>query len=285
MFIVLHNEGYGFNEMNKEEKNHKIRSNENRIDDTVFIHDLLVIEENVCVGPRVIFVPGGDTRTFVRSNAEIGAGSVIGPGVEIGFGACIAPGSVVMQAVPPNALIEGNPAVVVGYKRLSSMEGNDGLISPTDKLVTVDNDMLIKGSMIQLGVDEAALYLKKNFKDLRGSLIVGDFLEDLPFIPVRYFMVYDVPSEKLRGEHAHKECHQFLVCVHGKCHALIDNGEYRREVLLDNPQVGLYMPPMIWGTQYKYSKDAHLLVFASHAYNTEDYIRSYKSFLKLKKLT
>ena len=271
--------------MNKEEKNHKIRSNENRIDDTVFIHDLLVIEENVCVGPRVIFVPGGDTRTFVRSNAEIGAGSVIGPGVEIGFGACIAPGSVVMQAVPPNALIEGNPAVVVGYKRLSSMEGNDGLISPTDKLVTVDNDMLIKGSMIQLGVDEAALYLKKNFKDLRGSLIVGDFLEDLPFIPVRYFMVYDVPSEKLRGEHAHKECHQFLVCVHGKCHALIDNGEYRREVLLDNPQVGLYMPPMIWGTQYKYSKDAHLLVFASHAYNTEDYIRSYKSFLKLKKLT
>jgi hypothetical protein len=39
------------------------------------------------------------------------------------------------------------------------------------------------------------------------------------------------------------------------------------------------MPPMTWGTQYKYSHDAVLLVLASHVYDAEDYIRSYDEFI------
>jgi hypothetical protein len=38
---------------------------------------------------------------------------------------------------------------------------------------------------------------------------------------------------------------------------------------------------MTWGVQYKYSEDAVLLVFASHAYDPEDYIRDYDNYLKL----
>jgi hypothetical protein len=30
----------------------------------------------------------------------------------------------------------------------------------------------------------------------------------LPFIPKRIFMIFDVPSNEVRGEHAHKECHE-----------------------------------------------------------------------------
>ena len=39
------------------------------------------------------------------------------------------------------------------------------------------------------------------------------------------------------------------------------------------------MPPMTWGTQYQYSPDAVLGVFASLPYDGADYIREYETFL------
>jgi hypothetical protein len=38
--------------------------------------------------------------------------------------------------------------------------------------------------------------------------------------------------------------------------------------------------PLVWGTQYKYSADAVLLVFASHPYDANDYIRDYGTWLE-----
>jgi hypothetical protein len=58
-----------------------------------------------------------------------------------------------------------------------------------------------------------------------------------------------------------------------------DDGVLRREVLLDQPNLGVYLPPLTWGIQYKYSQDAVLLVFASHYYEANDYIRNYEEFL------
>ena len=51
------------------------------------------------------------------------------------------------------------------------------------------------------------------------------------------------------------------------------------EVTLDRPDMGVFMPAMIWGTQYCYSPDAVVLVFASHPYDPDDYLRSYDAFL------
>ena len=145
------------------------------------------------------------------------------------------------------------------------------------------NDVDIRPSVIDLGVDSSSLYLMRKIKDSRGSLCVGEGPTEVPFCPQRYFIVYDVPSRELRGEHAHKECEQFLICLHGSCRILLDNGIDRCEVILDRPDMGVYMPAMIWGTQYRYSEDAVLLVFASKAYNPDDYIRSYNEFTMLKK--
>ena len=36
---------------------------------------------------------------------------------------------------------------------------------------------------------------------------------------------------------------------------------------------------MVWRTQYKFSADAVLLVFASHPYDPADYIRDFEEFL------
>jgi len=131
-----------------------------------------------------------------------------------------------------------------------------------------------------LGVGTAALHRMRRVHDLRGALSVGETGRDLPFVPQRYFVVFDVPSSELRGEHAHRACHQFLICLRGSCRVLLDDGARRVEVDLDRPEIGVSMPPMIWGRQYRYTPDALLLVFASHAYDPDDYIRSYDAFLR-----
>src|SRR5438094_728099 len=86
-------------------------------------------------------------------------------------------------------------------------------------------------------------------------------------------------SAATRGSHAHRECAQFLVCVTGACAVVVDDGEHRLEVALDRPNRGVYVPPMVWATQYKYTRDAVLLVLASHPYDAADYIRNYEEFL------
>lgn len=134
---------------------------------------------------------------------------------------------------------------------------------------------------INLSVRGVQLFNFNKNVDARGALTVGNFETEIPFLPRRYFLVYGVPERQIRGEHAHKECHQFLVCTSGQCTVLVDDGFKKEEVILDQPSKGLYLPPKTWGAQFNYSKDACLLVFASHPYDNEDYIRNYEEFKKI----
>lgn len=222
------------------------------------------IEAGAVVGDRVLFAEEGWAETVVRPGARIGAGAVIGGGVEIGRGALVRPGSVVLSSVPANAVVAGNPAEVVGYVEA------EPVLAPVS---------VTPSSVVPLDVGEAVLHRMQRVRDWRGDLTVGEIGRDLPFEPKRWFIVFGVPASQLRGEHAHRTCHQFLICVRGSCRTLLDDGARRREVTLESPDLGVYMPPMIWGTQYRYSADAVLLVFASHGYDQADYIRSYDDFL------
>lgn len=62
-----------------------------------------------------------------------------------------------------------------------------------------------------------------------------------------------------------------------------DDGNQRQEFLLESPELGLYLPPMVWGVQYKFTGDAVLLVLASHKYDPADYIRDYAQFLEARR--
>jgi UDP-2-acetamido-3-amino-2,3-dideoxy-glucuronate N-acetyltransferase len=137
------------------------------------------------------------------------------------------------------------------------------------------------GPATQQVASGVTLYNLKAVADMRCMLSVGEFEDDVPFVPKRYFLVFDVPSKHVRGEHAHRVCHQFLICVNGEIAVVADNGQERQELLLDRPSLGLHVPPMVWCTQYKYSKDAVLLVFASESYDPADYIRDYDEFTRL----
>jgi UDP-2-acetamido-3-amino-2,3-dideoxy-glucuronate N-acetyltransferase len=61
---------------------------------------------------------------------------------------------------------------------------------------------------------------------------------------------------------------------------LVDDGSATEEIRLATSDVGLHIPPMIWGTQWKYTRDAVLLVLASQPYDPADYIRHYEEFLE-----
>ena len=81
-----------------------------------FIPDLVVLGDNVFIGPRVTFTnekhpkSGEWQKTVVCDDACIGAGAVILPGITIGEGAIIGAGAVVTKDVPPGETWVGNPA-------------------------------------------------------------------------------------------------------------------------------------------------------------------------------
>ena len=131
-----------------------------------------------------------------------------------------------------------------------------------------------------VGVGKVRLIEFPRAEEMRGSLVVGEFAS-LPFVPRRFFSVYLVPPGSVRGEHAHYECEQLLIALHGSVRCTVDDGANRREVLLDSPSSALYVPARVWGTQHDFTADAALLVLASLPYDVDDYVNSYDDFVRL----
>ena len=116
--------------------------------------------------------------------------------------------------------------------------------------------------------------------DWRGQLVAIEEGKEIPFSVKRVYYIYDTAEGVVRGNHAHKSLEQILICVHGSCKIVLDNGSEREEVLLDNPEEGIYIANNIWREMYDFSPDAVLLVLASAEYVEEDYIRDYNQFLE-----
>jgi acetyltransferase-like isoleucine patch superfamily enzyme/dTDP-4-dehydrorhamnose 3,5-epimerase-like enzyme len=245
----------------------------------VQLWDGLRVGSDVFIGPNVTFTndpfpkskkpPAEFPRTTLEEGCSIGANATILPEISIGRNAMVGAGAVVTRSVPPNAIVLGNPARIHGY----SSRDNDGARPP----VGAKKEDLSASSSHVNGV---RIHRIPAFEDIRGRLVAAEMTEALPFVPTRFFLVYAVPSTEVRGEHAHRECHQFLLCVKGSVHVVVDDGVNRQEIVLDRPEIGLHIRPLVWGTQYKYSADAVLLVFASHPYDADDYIRDYGVWLE-----
>lgn len=249
----------------------------------VYLWEGIEIEDDVFIGPNATFTndkyprskqyPDHYERTVIKSKASIGANATILPGITIGQNALIGAGTVVTKNVPPHAIVMGNPARIVGYVNAHEK------IKVTYVKETGNIDNISSHLINDYGVQGVFLHKFPLIPDLRGSLTFSEFPKTLPFIPKRFFLVFDVPSKETRGAHAHIECEQFLVCVKGQCSVVVDDGKSRNEIILNKPNLGLYIPPMIWAIQYNYSKDAVLLVLASDIYKENDYIRDYDQFL------
>ncbi len=247
----------------------------------VQLWDGLRIADDVFIGPNATFTndkfprsrdyPEKFLTTTLHHRASIGAGAVICPGIQIGREAMVAAGAVVTRDVQDFSIVAGNPARVIGFAGTRKSEAASLETSAPSSAAGPATRLPSGGVSYRMPV----------VSDPRGSLSAGEFGKDIPFLPQRYFFTFGVPARSVRGEHAHRECHQFLICVRGSCRVITDNGQHRDETLLDSPQTGIYIPPMCWGIQYDHSPDSVLLVFASHHYDPDDYIRNYEEFLSL----
>lgn len=127
---------------------------------------------------------------------------------------------------------------------------------------------------------EIKKYIFPPHGDERGQLVALEEKKDIPFEIKRVYYIYDTLEGVRRGFHAHRNLEQILVCVHGSCKILLDNGTEKETVLLDKPYEGLYISNNIWREMYDFSPDAVLLVLASSLYDEADYIRDYDQFLE-----
>lgn len=97
-----------------------------RVQNNVSIYEGVVCEDDVFLGPSMVFTNVINPRsavsrkseyrgTLVRRGASIGANATIVCGNEIGQFAFIGAGAVVTKPVPPYALLVGNPARQMGW--------------------------------------------------------------------------------------------------------------------------------------------------------------------------
>ena len=116
--------------------------------------------------------------------------------------------------------------------------------------------------------------------DARGQLVALEEKKEIPFAIKRVYYIYDTLEGVRRGFHAHKSLKQLLICVHGSCKVLLDDGKEKEIVILDKPYEGIFIESSVWREMYDFSPDAVLLVLASEVYNEADYIRDYDKFLE-----
>ena len=114
-----------------------------------------------------------------------------------------------------------------------------------------------------------------------GYISVVEQNTSVPFEVKRMFWTYYTPESIVRGRHAHHQTEQVLIAVAGRITVTTELSDRTIQTFcLENPNVGLYVPPNAWHTM-QYSHAAVQLVLASAVYNEEDYIRSYDDFKEI----
>ena len=116
--------------------------------------------------------------------------------------------------------------------------------------------------------------------DPRGDLTFIEENRHIPFDIKRVFYLYDVPTGEDRGAHAHKQLHQFLICLSRSFDVELDDGMNKTTVHLNRPWKGLHIPPMIWAAEVNFDPGSICLALASDFYNEADYYREYDEFLQ-----
>jgi len=127
-------------------------------------------------------------------------------------------------------------------------------------------------------VDDLEPVAFRLFRDPRGVLVPIELAQSLPFKVARFFWIFDVPPGQVRGAHAHKLCHQFLICALGSVHVEATDGRAERSIVLSEGQ-GLHVPPALFTAERYVAPGSVLMVFCDRPYEPEDYLADRDAFL------
>lgn len=117
--------------------------------------------------------------------------------------------------------------------------------------------------------------------DERGCLAFGEAERHIPFPIKRIFWTYDIQGDNMRGDHAHRTCEMVLFSIGGSFDIEIDDGEHRVVLHMDDPSIGVFIPPLVWCRLMNFAKCAACISLASEEYRSDDYIHDYEEFKRL----
>jgi hypothetical protein len=113
-----------------------------------------------------------------------------------------------------------------------------------------------------------------------GFLTVAEYQRSIPFRINRVYFIAGVSNPDIvRGKHAHKALQQAIFCIKGSFKLDLDDGTTQVSVLMDRPDRGVYLGPLLWHTMHSFTPDCVILVLASEIYDESDYLRKYDDFL------
>ena len=121
--------------------------------------------------------------------------------------------------------------------------------------------------------DRCKLFRFKELGDDRGKLVVVEALKDIPFEIKRIFYIYGTNADTVRGQHANRKSDFVLINLSGSCKIRLYDESEEYVVTLDRPNLGLYVPKMVWKDMYDFSKDSVLLTLSDEYYDPTEYIR------------
>jgi UDP-2-acetamido-3-amino-2,3-dideoxy-glucuronate N-acetyltransferase len=116
----------------------------------------------------------------------------------------------------------------------------------------------------------------QSFKDKEGTMTIIQSNLDISFRIMRVFSISAISCT--RGNHAHKNCHQFIVCLSGSLLIYVDDGTSKKTFLLDSSSKGLHIPPGFWSYQEYGSSQTIVNVYCDLEYDEQDYIRNYEDY-------
>lgn len=114
--------------------------------------------------------------------------------------------------------------------------------------------------------------------DKRGNLSFFENSNQIPFDIKRTYWIYDVPCGELRGSHAFKRSHEFIISLSGSFDIVLHNGNKEKKYSLNKSYYGLYVPNLLWRRLENFSTNSLALIVSSISYNEDDYIRNFEEF-------
>jgi|ERR1700733_2255709 len=120
-------------------------------------------------------------------------------------------------------------------------------------------------------IDQLTVVELPQFREPRGVLMPVEFSRFVPFEVKRMFWITEVPEGGARGGHAHKQCHQFAICITGRVAIEAFDGRAKRTIELALGQA-LHIKPMIFTTERFITPGSILAVLCDRAYGPTDYV-------------
>lgn len=121
-----------------------------------------------------------------------------------------------------------------------------------------------------------------HFYDHRGSLSVAELGKHFDFQVERIFYLTNVTQDEMRGDHAHLDLKQFVICVAGSFKIELDDTSKIEVIEMSNNGCGLFIDGLVWRKMWDFSADAVMLVLCDRVYSQDKVIRDYTEFKKLK---